>query len=363
MRRSVAAVLVLATGMLISASGAAPAQQGARLSSPRALLVEKGKIYKFAQDRTTIAWVGPKYWLHVQQLSTHKTWHLGHLEPSVRAGYRSGPRALVVEGKRVAWMNYGGVMTHEAAISTRAPGEPKATLVDAYGYADATNEGMYFGGLAADANTLAYGDAAVYCQPKYRCFSDRQEYVVSGGGVHRSTGLKTYPQRIQGIPAPVAIALSEGRLAVIPADTSASTTAAPHPASNGPVGVYDLAGRPVTTVVPVGTAREVALAWPTLAVLVQQRDGATAIERYDARNGALIDRTQAAGASQLAIGSGGTVFLVGSTIYTLRSGLAQILWRPQGKPIGLSVEGRRVAWAVNIGERGRIVTLELPRSP
>lgn len=150
---------------------------------------------------------------------------------------------------------------------------------------------------------------------------------------------------------------------MIPADTSASTTAAPHPAPNGPVGVYDLAGRPVTTVVPVGTAREVALAWPTLAVLVQQSDGGTAIERYDARNGALIDRTQVAGASQLAIGSGGTVFLVGSTIYTLRSGLAQILWRPQGKPIGLSVEGRRVAWAVNIGERGRIVTLELPRSP
>ena len=57
------------------------------------------------------------------------------------------------------------------------------------------------------------------------------------------------------------------------------------------------------------------------------------------------------------------MFLVGSTIYTLRSGRAQILWRPQGKPIGLSVEGRRVAWAVNIGERGRIVTLELPRSP
>jgi hypothetical protein len=67
-----------------------------------------------------------------------------------------------------------------------------------------------------------------------------------------------------------------------------------------------------------------------------------------------------AGATDLAIGIG-VVYRVGQSIYTIRAGHPRLLWRAQVTPIGLSLEGRRVAWAVNIKGRGHIVALTLPR--
>jgi hypothetical protein len=81
------------------------------------------------------------------------------------------------------------------------------------------------------------------------------------------------------------------------------------------------------------------------------------IERYDAATGRLVTATAMPGASSLAIGTGGTVFLVGKSIYTLRNGQPKLLWRATMKPIGLSVEGTRVAWAAC----GRVKALTLPR--
>ena len=64
--------------------------------------------------------------------------------------------------------------------------------------------------------------------------------------------------------------------------------------------------------------------------------------------------------TQVAVGSQGVVYSVGTKIYLLRRQRLQLLWRASGKPIGLSIEGRRVAWAVNLKGRGRIVALTLP---
>jgi len=81
------------------------------------------------------------------------------------------------------------------------------------------------------------------------------------------------------------------------------------------------------------------------------------IERYDAASGKLVTATTMPGASDLAIGTGGIVFRVDKAIYTIRAGRPALLWRAMTKPIGLSIEGRRVAWAAN----GRIRALNLPR--
>lgn len=125
--------------------------------------------------------------------------------------------------------------------------------------------------------------------------------------------------------------------------------------------MYDLTGRTLTRVDPAGTVRDVALSWPELAVLVKRSDGTTVIERYDARSGELLAATAVAGASDLAIGSGGIVFLDGAGVYMLLAGRPELVWRSRGRPIGLSIEGRRVAWAVNLNGRGRIRALDLPR--
>jgi hypothetical protein len=81
------------------------------------------------------------------------------------------------------------------------------------------------------------------------------------------------------------------------------------------------------------------------------------IERYDAARGELVATTPMPGALDLAIGTGGIVFRVGKTIYTIRNGRQVLLWRAATKPVGLSIEGRRVAWAAS----GRIKALTLPR--
>ena len=86
-------------------------------------------------------------------------------------------------------------------------------------------------------------------------------------------------------------------------------------------------------------------------------DGTTVVERYNAARGELVTAATMPGASHLAIGTGGIVFLVGRTIYTIRAGHPALLWRAATKPIGLSIEGRRVAWAAS----GRIKALTLPR--
>jgi hypothetical protein len=122
------------------------------------------------------------------------------------------------------------------------------------------------------------------------------------------------------------------------------------------VSVYDLSGRLLARVVPEGTVREVALSWPDLAVIVARPDGTLVIEHYDAAKGELVTATPMPGASNLGIGRGGIVFLVGKSIYTLHDGQPALLWRATMKPIGLSIEGRRVAWAAC----GRIKALTLP---
>jgi hypothetical protein len=57
------------------------------------------------------------------------------------------------------------------------------------------------------------------------------------------------------------------------------------------------------------------------------------------------------------------VFSTGRTIRLLdsRTRATSVLATAGSRPIGLSVSGRRVAWAENIRGRGRIRALTLPR--
>jgi hypothetical protein len=240
-------------------------------------------------------------------------------------------------------------MTREAGIYTSKPGQKKPTIVDTPGVTDFG--GTYLTGLAADGEqTIVYGDARVTYEPGNGSWS------LADGGVHRFVR-KWYPPHIHGIPPAFAIAASVGRVAVVPAVLKDEQNGDWGAAPNGPVNVYNLSGRRLARVVPEGTVRDVALSWPDLAVIVDRSDGTTVIERYDAARGELVGTTTMPGALDLALGTGGTVFRVGKTIYTIRNGQPVVLWRAATKPIGLSMEGRRVAWAAS----GRIKALTLPR--
>ena len=342
------AVAMTLVGLLIAvAAGAAPSRATTGLVKPRTLVIEHGRIYKFAQDGDLITWIGGRHYVvHLRSVSGRSSWVLGHAGVGAAVGAQSAS-TLVLGGKRAVWVKYAGVMTREAAIYTAKPGQTKPMLVDNPGVTD--YGGTYLTGLAADGEqTIVYGDATVTSTPGDGSWS------LTGGGVHRFVK-KWYPPRIRGIPPAFAVAASVGRVAVVPAVLKDPQHEDLVAAPNGPVNVYNLSGRRLARVVPQGTVRDVALSWPALAVIVGRSDETTVIERYDAARGELVGTTTMAGASDLAMSTSGIVFRVGRTIYAIRAGRTAVLWHATTTPIGLSIEGKRVAWAAS----GRIKALNL----
>jgi hypothetical protein len=110
--------------------------------------------------------------------------------------------------------------------------------------------------------------------------------------------------------------------------------------------------------------RALALSGSVAAVVDDLGDGTRQIERYDAATGALLGT-----AGQIAVGdrlstSGHTlVYAVGGRkieAMDLTTGALRVLAVSPGAPIGLSVAGKRVAWAVNVHRHGRVLALTLP---
>jgi hypothetical protein len=165
------------------------------------------------------------------------------------------------------------------------------------------------------------------------------------------------------VPAPALLAVSSGRIAVVPAADHAvvipTSFHPPQPAENGPVRVYDTRGHLLGEVRPQGTVTAVALSWPDLAVLVRRGDGSNAIERYDARTGAVVAAAPVSpSVTAISVGSRGVVYADGSAISLLdTSETPRVLWRSTGRPFGVSIEGNRVAWAVT---GGSVRALTLP---
>jgi hypothetical protein len=105
-----------------------------------------------------------------------------------------------------------------------------------------------------------------------------------------------------------------------------------------------------TKFAPRGTVVGVALTTAIAAVLVHDGKRARA-ELYDARKGTQLARAAVPfRAKDLAIAGRAIVYRVGRTIYVLdwRSGAATKLAVAKALPYGLSIEGRRVAWAENL---------------
>jgi len=81
--------------------------------------------------------------------------------------------------------------------------------------------------------------------------------------------------------------------------------------------------------------------------------------------GTLIGTTSVpkATASELSTRSAGTVYRVGRKIYLLAGGAPKLVSKARGTPIGLSFEGKRIAWTVDLKGQGRVVALTLGEAP
>jgi hypothetical protein len=218
--------------------------------------------------------------------------------------------------------------------------------------------GSWVGGVGGDGSTLVFGTVNQGCDDEWNC-----RRVDVTGSVER---VKTSAAKIAGLPSPFLLATSAGRIALVPAKTPRffPDLGPPRAAEYAPVQAYGPDGHLVSSFVPNGTPRAIALGWPKLALLFEFVDGSKQIELRDARTGgywnvggeASFTRVPAT-VSRVAVGTPGAVYAAGSAIYLLPSQRPQLVWRAAGPPIGLSIEGHRIAWAENMHGHGRIRTV------
>ena len=120
----------------------------------------------------------------------------------------------------------------------------------------------------------------------------------------------------------------------------------------------------LATVSTAGTIRALALGNGVLALLVEGVEGARRISRFDVDGGALLGRSAvpAATADRLDLARGRVAYHVENAIRVLdlATGTSRTAWKPARAPVGLSLEGRTLAWAENRNGRARVWTLELP---
>jgi hypothetical protein len=221
--------------------------------------------------------------------------------------------------------------------------------------------GLWLGGLAGDDDTLVFAVADVAFKDEVACLSTPKaphacDMETRGGGVYRVVGRKP-PTLVKGTTAAVAVACAGTRVAYVRAAPSATSSGRPVPSPSLPIEVRDArTGTLVTSIAPSGAPVAIALSDDVLAVLEQTADGMT-LAWYDPSSGSTLGSLPVpAAATGLAAGRGVVVFRVGRSIRVLEASgkHARVVAKTVGTPIGLTVDGLRIAWAENVAGRGRI---------
>jgi hypothetical protein len=358
----VAFAAALAAFVVVQAAGARATK------SPRTLLSSRTRIRAFAQDSSRIAWIGAKWHVDVRGTGRRpKTVLVGTAHPLVGNG--GVPTQLALAGARVLWTRYGGGNLLEADVWVRKAGSrhaPKMIFL-----ASSVREGgpgAYFGPAVGAGSTLAYSVVDYECVSEDDC-SELAEQPSPSNGVFRVTGTTGFKQLPAVVPGATELAVSGNRIALLPAPEQVAvpqiSPGSPPPAGPGtPVEIRDATtGSFLAQFTPPGTVRALALSGSVAAVLDELGDGTRNIERYDATTGGLIGTTTGIAADDSLSLSGDTlVFSVGRKIEAMdaNTGAQHVLAVSPGAPIGLSVVGKRVAWAVNVHGHGRILALTLP---
>jgi hypothetical protein len=222
--------------------------------------------------------------------------------------------------------------------------------------------GLWLSGVAGGTTSLVYAVADVAYRDQLACLSTPKapgacRLKVDGGGIYRIVGREP-PAPVKGAPAAVAVAVADDDVALVPAVGTSSTDGRPLASATVPVQVRKVTtGALVASVSPTGTPVAISLTGQTLALLTQSK-GKLLLSWYDLASGALAGSVPlpAATAPQISVSDTTIVFHVDRSIRTVdtRTKHVATIAHAAGAPIGLSVTGGRVAWAENVGGRGRI---------
>jgi hypothetical protein len=229
--------------------------------------------------------------------------------------------------------------------------------------------GLWLGGLAGDDGTLVYSVTSVDFADEVGCLSNPKAphacatKVGNQGGVYRIVGRKS-PRLIPGTsPGAMEVAVYKGEVAYV---TTASVARDGSPVADAasPITIRSvLDGALVSRLSPRGTPEALALSAKVLATLERSAHGLR-IAWYNPATGRPIGSVSVPTGTSPEISASNRliVFHVGRTIHAVdvATGRARVVVRAAAAPIGLSIEGPRLAWAENVKGKGRVRALTLP---
>jgi prepilin-type processing-associated H-X9-DG protein len=220
--------------------------------------------------------------------------------------------------------------------------------------------GLWLGGIAGDAGELVYSVTSVDFVDEVGCLSNPKKpracalRIGDGGGVYRVVGRST--QLIPGTePGGTQVALADGHVAYIRAATVQDNGT---PLSSAQIDIRAVNdGKLVTQLSPEGTPVALALSRTVLATLERRQKGLVLVW-YHASGGKQAGSIPVAASTSADISANGRaiVFRSGRSIRVVdvRTHTVRTVARAAATPVGLSIAGNRIAWAENIGGKGRI---------
>ena len=338
-----------------------------------------GKIDAFAQDGSLLAWFAPSVKrcnaVHVLSLANGTKVTL----PRQSGGTPNVTCRWELRGPQPVQIAIAGRTAHSDALWTLREHAPVP-----YDYAvgasvlDRTERrfrelahtpqgaGLWLGGIAGDGRTLVYAVTAVTYVDQVSCLAQlsgracRLRIASRGSGIRRLTGRKD--PFVPGTGPALAVAASGDEIAYIPA-VRVGEGGRPLPGPGTAVPVRNArTGRLVSRVEPHGTPAGLALSHDMLSLLVH-RGRSARIVWYDPATGARLGSVAVPRTTAPALSASNrlVVFRVGRSIRAVDAVTHRVrkLATAAATPIGLSIEGRRVAWAENVHGRGRIRALHL----
>lgn len=360
MRRFMLVLVGLVAALPVAVAAGGSQDLGNRLAEPVTLVSASARIYSFAQDDGTLAW---EECCRGETRSTIKVRAAGGGQTAIVSRPDGGDGAyemvqFALGGRRVVWGGFVDCCSNGyGRFETAAPGsKPKqVTSLDLELWA----WGEYPTGAAGDGETLAYSIAHVWPNDPF----GGNTWRVASGGVWRVVGSRSI--RIPGTPPTALLGAARGTIVLVPADRrtfkGGHFAAGVRVASNARVEVRDVvSGTLRSSFAPRGRVSAIGMDAGTVAVIV--RSGTKArVEWYSTSSGKLLGATSVDRAVTNVVDVSGhtIVFGQGRSILSIdtRKGATQGLARASATPVGLSIEGSRVAWAESGFGRIRAVTV------
>ena len=362
-------------GWLVAAAAAfaAVVSHTASRADPQTVWVTAphGSIAAFAQDGTEMAWFAPggRSCNVVHLRSTNQPVELelpSQTARNVTCRFVRNTRAPVqlavaARSGNVLWtLPLTGPLAADYVLGAGVGSAQRAEVRLIEAAHTGRGVGQWLGGISGDRSTLAFALTSVGWTDESGCLAGIAPCTLAkaGGGVYVVRGRSRV--HVPGTSAAVEVATSGSRIAYVPTGLI-EKNGRPRPSADLPIDVVATpSGTRVASIVPQGVPLAIALAPHVLATLEQTPLGAR-LAWYDPTSGRVRGSVPVPKrtAASLTASDRLIVFHVGRSLRAVdvRTHRVRILATAAAAPVGVSIEGSRVAWAENLPRYARIRAL------